>query len=249
MPKARKESSLNLYHVVIKGCNEQRIFEDDKDRKKFLEILEASLNFSKSVLLAWCLMENHVHLLLYTPKENMAKCMMRLENLYARYFNRKMGRRGHLFHDRYFSSPIEDESYLLSTLKYIHQNPEHAHIAKTQHYKWSSYKEYLGEQRICATEFLSKIFQNTKNYVAFNLNSADLKNTSLDKNANNHANLNSDMVQKIALEVMSSIRVDNLSRSTKEVRDFYVRKLKAKGLSIKQIQRLTGLGKKAIANA
>ena len=94
-------------------------------------------------LVAYCLMENHVHLLLRDTKDHLDLVMKKIAGSYAYYFNHKYDIRGHLFQDRYGSEVVEDDAYLMTAIRYIHRNPEKAGIALAGEYRWSSYDAYL----------------------------------------------------------------------------------------------------------
>jgi len=102
-------------------------------------------------LIAFCIMDNHAHLLLQEREEDIANIMKRINISYVFYFNKKYKKTGHLFQDRYRSEKIEDDSYLLMATRYIHKNPVKAGIVKkVEKYKWSSYKAYLEEDTVLA---------------------------------------------------------------------------------------------------
>lgn len=141
MSRFRKESVGDIYHVMSRGNGRQLIFEDDNDRQFFLYKLQGCLVDAHLDLYAWCLMGNHFHLLVRGDKESLSRCMHRVCSVYARRFNAKTGHVGHLFQDRFKSEPINDESYLLTVVRYIHKNPEKGGLAPMETYKWSSYHE------------------------------------------------------------------------------------------------------------
>jgi len=144
--KARVLSSTSIYHVMIRGNRKQDIFLEDDDRFRFIKILEKIKRKEEYELYAFCLMNNHVHLLIKEKNERLSRIMKRINISYANYFNQKYQQIGHLFQDRYKSEPIENESYLLAVLSYIHNNPVDAFIVKNlEEYPWSSYCIYTKE--------------------------------------------------------------------------------------------------------
>lgn len=146
MGRARKTSEANLYHVVSRGVGGQIIFEDDSDRRHFLALLKrATCDYGIKVA-AWCLMNNHFHLVIGAQLEEIAKAMQWLKSRYAYDANKRYQRDGHLFQSVYASYPIEDESYLAAAVAYIHDNPVRAGIVQSAfEYLWSSAREYNGE--------------------------------------------------------------------------------------------------------
>jgi REP element-mobilizing transposase RayT len=141
MPRqSRQGSSSEIFHVLLRGINQQRIFEDSEDYRYYLSKLATIVQETDIALLAYCLMPNHVHILLKENEASMAHCFKRLGSSYAYYFNKKYGRSGHLFQDRFKSEAVEDDAYFFSVLNYIYQNPVKAGIAQSvDRYQWSSF--------------------------------------------------------------------------------------------------------------
>lgn len=135
-----------LYHVIVRGNQQQALFSGDADRMAYLELLNRYKKKCGFILYAYVLMNNHVHLLVETPEAPISKIMQMLNFTYAQYFNRKYGKVGHLFQGRYKSFLCDRDQYLLSLVRYIHLNPVRAKIAKEPHvYRWSSHEEYMGK--------------------------------------------------------------------------------------------------------
>ncbi len=104
------------------------MFEDDEDYIKYLDVLRECKEISGYKLYGYCLMGNHLHLLLKTGKEDLEQIFKRIGARYVYWYNFKYGRSGHLFQDRYKSEPVETDSYIVTVLRYIHQNPVKAGI-------------------------------------------------------------------------------------------------------------------------
>ena len=155
MPRrAREKSSSGIYHVVLRGINKQRIFEDDEDNQKYLETIKTYKENSGYEIYAYCLMSNHIHLLMKEGKEDLGVAFRRIGASYVYWYNWKYSRRGHLFQDRYKSEAVETDNYFLAAMRYIHQNPMKAGMVKEiQAYPWSSYGEYIKKPEICDTQF------------------------------------------------------------------------------------------------
>lgn len=149
----RKKSGTGIYHVMLRGINRQDIFEDDEDYCQMLSILKGLTDrYDKQGLrllpfcsfYAYCLMSNHVHLLLQEREEHISEVVKRIGVTYAHYFNKKYERNGHLFQDRFRSEPVDSIEYFVVLLRYIHQNPLKAGIVEDIiNYPWSSWKEYV----------------------------------------------------------------------------------------------------------
>ncbi|SCZ05962.1 REP-associated tyrosine transposase [Alkaliphilus peptidifermentans] len=144
MPRqAREKSESGIYHIMLRGTNRQEIFHDDEDCQRFIETLAKYKQKSDIKVYGWCLMGNHVHLLIGEGKEELPRFMKRIGVSYVWYYNRKYKTTGHLFQDRYKSEKVESDEYLLAVVRYIHQNPVKAGIAKTPgEWKWSSCQSY-----------------------------------------------------------------------------------------------------------
>lgn len=147
MPReARRKSATGVYHVILRGANRQEIFHDEEDDMKFLDIIKKYLRISKFTLYAWCLMGNHVHLLLKEGEEELAVTMKRIAVSYVSFYNGKYHTTGHLFQDRFKSENVETDEYFLTVIRYIHQNPVKAGIiAKMEDWKWSSCAGYYDQ--------------------------------------------------------------------------------------------------------
>lgn len=145
MPRrARVQSKSRVYHVMMRGNERKNIFLNDEDKAKFLDILYEKKKGSRFYLYAYCLMDNHIHLVISENKDSIARIMKRVNTSYAYYFNKRYIRVGHLFQDRFKSEPIENDEYLLTAARYVHNNPIKANmVERVEDYKWSSYKLYL----------------------------------------------------------------------------------------------------------
>ena len=144
MPRyPRKYSKTGMYHIMLRGNERKDIFIDEEDKGKFIKIVFNKKADEAFKLYAYCIMNNHVHLVIREQKEPISRIVKKITTSYAYYFNAKYKRVGHLFQDRYKSETIEDEPYLLSVIRYVHNNPEKAGITKKEKYKWSSYPNYI----------------------------------------------------------------------------------------------------------
>lgn len=141
----RLQSDEVLYHLTTRGVDRRAIFLDDEDRRFFLRLLARIVRVDGFVVHAYCLMPNHVHLLVETPRANLAHGMQRLLGHYAREHNARAGRRGHLFERRYLDKLVETEEHLISTARYLARNPVEAGLcAHPADWRWSSYRATAG---------------------------------------------------------------------------------------------------------
>ena len=150
MPRiARQESDTLYYHVMTRGINKEKIFKTDNDKKKILKTLEVKLKDSECELIAYCIMDNHLHLALKAEMDELISLMKKINISYAMYYNKKNDRLGPVFQDRFKSENIHDESYLFGLIRYIHNNPVDANVTRLpDSYKWSSMNEYLKEEPV-----------------------------------------------------------------------------------------------------
>ena len=158
MPRIERiASTTSIYHTMLRGINHQLIFKESEDFTKFLSILSEVKKLSGFTLYAYCLMGNHVHLLLKEGKEPIAQIFKRIGARYVFWFNWKYGRSGHLFQDRFKSEPVETDDYFITVLLYIYQNPVKAGICKRpQDYVWSSLRR-IGKSEIADDDALFEI--------------------------------------------------------------------------------------------
>jgi putative transposase len=134
-----------LYHVTARGDRREDIFEDDEDRLAFLQILAQVVSQFNWLCYAYCLMDNHYHLLIQTPDGNLSKGMRQLNGVYTQASNRRHKRVGHLFQGRFKAILVDSDSYLLELARYIVLNPVRARMVKhAERWPWSSYRASVG---------------------------------------------------------------------------------------------------------
>ena len=133
------------YHIMNRGGRYKPILEDKNDYFMFLDLLQETVEIFHIKVSAFCLMQNHYHLLIQTPEENLSRSMRHIDGVYTQRFNKIHGYDGHLFRGRYKSILIDADSYLLQVMRYIHRNPITAGVTKNLNYTWSSHKAYLSD--------------------------------------------------------------------------------------------------------
>ena len=246
MPRqARRKSESGIYHIILRGINQQQIFEDEEDSRRFLETLSKYKEQCGYEIYAYCLMGNHVHILLKEGKENLTLVLKRIAGSYVYWYNWKYHRSGHLFQDRFKSEPVEDDAYFLTVIRYIHQNPVKAGICRNvDGYKFSSYNEYINNSTLVDIDFCLGIIDKEQ-FIEFNNEFND--DVCLDI-SNNDFRLNDDEVLKIILKTCRCKSVSDFQKFDKIKRNYYIGKFYQKGLSIRQISRLTGLSRKVVEN-
>lgn len=133
------------YHVMNRGACRKPIFNSAQQRLLFIDLLAEIVEIYKIEVHAYCLMDNHFHILIRTPFPNLSKTMQHLSALYTIRYNKMEGTDGPLFRGRFKSKLVDDEAYGIHLVRYIHLNPLMAHMTDDiENYKWSSYLAYLG---------------------------------------------------------------------------------------------------------
>ncbi len=143
----RIELADGVYHITARGNERKPIYRDDADWQTFLATLDETRSRFGWLILCYCLMGNHYHLLVRTPRPNLARGMSHLNGVYAKRFNRRYRRVGHLFQACYHAVLVQEDEHLLATVSYIVSNPVRAHIvASPEQWRWSSHRATLGQQ-------------------------------------------------------------------------------------------------------
>lgn len=245
--KARAKSSLNINHVVLRGINKQIIFEDKYDYLQFISILKYYKDICKFKLYAYCVMDNHVHLLIEHTSESLDIIMKKIEVRFVIWYNRKYQRIGHLFQDRFKSEPVNDLRYFQTVFRYIHQNPLNAGIEPTLGtYPWSSYNDYLN----CDNSFIDideiiGLFPNHLECIKYLHTISPTK--CMEPFSINR--LSDEEALKIIKEETNCDSPADFQRLDIIVRNQYLKKLYKLGISIRQLSRLTGISRTAITSA
>ncbi|TLS77970.1 transposase [Mariprofundus erugo] len=160
-----------LYHLTARGNRQDEIFLGDEDRSVFLTLLGEEVEQQQWLCYAYCLMDNHYHLLVETPEANLVKGMRRLNGRYTQRFNLRHGRVGHVFQGRYKSIVVDKGTYLLELSRYIPLNPVRAGMVKAPaDYVWSSYRRTVGLEASpswLATGLLLNHFDGVSHYERF----------------------------------------------------------------------------------
>jgi REP element-mobilizing transposase RayT len=253
MPRLpRNRSKSGIYHIVMRGINRQIIFEDEEDCVKFIEVLQRYREVCGYKLYAYCLMGNHLHLLLMVVKEPLEQIMRRICASYVKWFNHKYGRVGYLFQDRFKSESVEDDTYFIRALRYIYQNPIKAGLVTSiEKYTWSNYYEYLESNKITEIDFVLEMFNTNrekavKSFIDY-INEPN-EDDCLDIS---EKRLITDVEAKDIIRKLCNVNSPtDLQKFNILDRNKYLKDLK-KGydLSIKQIERLTGINRGVIQKA
>ena len=255
---ARDYSEIGVYHIINRGIDKQNIFLDENDKYKFMNDVKETKEKYKYELYSYCLMDNHVHFVIFDKEKNISKVMQSIGVSYSFYFNKKYERTGHLFQNRFFSKKVEDREYLKIVCRYIHQNPLKAGVAKTENYKWSSYQKYLKIDNLVDTRQLLLIFSEdeeiAKNeFIKFhNINDEINKEIEI-KNIMEFEmceKLTDREVEKYVCDLLNIENVHEILKYNIEIRNEKLSKLKSlKKVSIVQLSRVIGINRKMIERA
>ena len=242
--KPRARSSSGIYHIILRGINRQRIFEDDEDRLKLIKDFAKYKEISQCRIFAYCFMDNHIHILLQESKEPISMTIQRVSSSYVNWYNRKYERCGHLFQERFKSEAVETDQYFLTVLRYIHQNPIKAKIVSdAADYEWSSYSEYMWGGGITDKEYVLNMFSERneeaigrlKIFLREENDDACLEIPDIKVNVSDE-NLRQTVRQQFGID---AIKIGNESR---EKQDHILRVMKGiDGSSIRQIARVVSL--------
>ena len=248
MPRAsRIKSESGIYHIMMRGINRQTLFFDDNDCTKFIHTLQKYREICGYNLYAYCLMGNHLHLLLQERDESLETVMRRICGSYVFWYNKKYDRVGYLFQDRFKSEPIEDDTYFLVVLRYIFQNPLRAGITDNiKNYRRSNYKDYIEKNKMTDSDFVLNIFnamdreKAVKNFIEY----INQENGDECMDMPEKRQLTDDEAMKIIKYYCKIEQAIDIQNFDKQKRNLYLRKLKEDyNLSIRQIERLTGISR------
>ena len=251
--KARQKSSTKVYHIILRGNAKQDIFLEKQDYTKFIKELSKTKEKYEYKLYTYCLMPNHIHLVIYDEKDNLSIAIQSLAVVYSSYWNKKNERVGHLFQNRFLSKVVETESYLKTLCRYIHQNPSKSGISKMEEYPWSGYQEYAKDREgIVDKKQILTLFGRNKQEAQCNLIQFHKCNERQDE-IKNFAEyemiekLSDEQAKQYIEEILEIENIQEIIQYSVTKRKESLKKLKEnQGISKTQISRLTGLSKRMI---
>lgn len=257
MPRApRTRSESGFYHVVARGSGRQIIFEDDADRYAFLRTMREAFEKRGLKVIAWCLMDNHVHIVAEDPDDELSAAMHALLLTYARRFNQRSGHVGHVFQERFRSSVIADDAYLLAAVRYVHDNPVRAGLSDTCDFPWSSYREYVSAApaEFTDTGLVLEMLGGPDGVAELAAGGAASEREAGSGRggvpyypAACARDMDAAEMAALAREIAGDVELGEVKGMDRLRRDDVVRRMKAAGLSVRQIERLTGIGKSTIS--
>lgn len=245
--QARRKSNTGIYHIMLKGMDGRDIFLDNEDRETFIEKLLSARERSGFKLYGYCLMDNHIHLLM-EENEEIGTSVKRITVGYVQLHNNKYARRGHLFQNRYRSETVETEGYLVTVLRYIHNNPVKAGIVKdVEGYRWSSYNQYLlsyeGKNVHIDTQLIRGYFKTLKDFEHYMKAENDdecLEYKPLRKYTDD--GLREMICKQYNIDVLEELQLDEKKKLISKI-------YKNTGTSIRQLGRVLGVGKNIVERA
>lgn len=189
MPRvSRKTFKSGFFHVMIQGINKENIFKKRKDKEKYLYLMRKYYPNYRLKIISYCIMDNHVHFILYTEDiTQISEYMHKINSIYAMNYNKEIKRVGYVFRDRYKTQYIYDKEYLKKCIKYIHMNPVKAKIVKLENeYKYSSYNDFINKRNFVDNEVIELVF-NDINYMNLfkKIKDADIEIMDVDRDEEN----------------------------------------------------------------
>lgn len=243
--KSRIISSTGVYHIILRSINQQQLFEDDEDYLKFIYVLSDVKEKYPFDLYAYCLMGNHIHLLMSTQGGSLSSIFQSFGSRFVYWYNIKYQRFGHLFQERFISKPVETANYFLYVLQYIHLNPVRAELCRfPTDYRWSSAQAYYGannpliSKEVAAniagsTEALQQYLHATASTL-FNDISAKVKP------------LPDSEAMKLIKSISGCSNPSEVQHLSKTKRNELIISLLKKGLRVTQIARLCGVSRTTV---
>lgn len=241
-----------FYHVCARGVGKQLIFEGDEDRWEFLELMRDCCRDAQVTIVAWCLMDNHVHLVLEDYEDGVSAAMHRLLLTYARRFNKRTGRTGSLFGDRFERRSLDTDWQVMEAIRTVHADPQEAGISLIECYPWSSFAEHLRAYDSNATDVtrgfsdpscVLELFGSAEGFIAYSLSAPDggqamqdMKELEWERRA---------FADKMAKGL--GVPLHELKVAPREQRDIVIVGLHDAGFTVRQIEQYTGIGKSTVS--
>lgn len=239
-----------FYHVCARGMGRQLIFESDEDRWEFLELMRECCRDAQVTIVAWCLMGDHVDLVLLDYEDEMSAAMQRLLLTYARRFNKRTGRAGCLFRERFERRSLDADWQVMEAIRSVHANPQKAGISLIERYPWSSFAEYLRAYDNDMTRGYSdpscvlELFGSAKAFIAYSLSTPDgcepampdLEETEWERRA---------FAEKLAKGL--GVKLRGVKAAPPAQRNIVILGLHDAGFTVRQIERYTGIGKSTVS--
>ena len=252
MPRLPRLQSLSdINHVMLRGIGHMDLFYENEDYQRFLNSLMQYKAEENVIIHAYCLMSNHVHLLLQALPDQLPVFFKRLEVSYALYFNGIHGHIGHLFQNRYKSEAVSGKAYFLAALRYILHNPEAAGICKWGSYQWSSANNYLTGNSDGITDISTAlaIAGSASELIRYISEVSEESDIYLAEPEIGRSALSDSDAVNILINIIGVKSPFEMQAMEKKQRDACLSQLKQAGLSVRQLERITGINRNIIQRA
>lgn len=253
MPRKRRECSpMNLYHIVIRGTNQQSLHETTWDYEHMANQIAKTRERFSFDLHAYCLMANHTHLLVEADYEVVPKILQSIKSTYARYYNKRTDRTGHLFEGRYGSVAIMTSHQYRNTVRYIHQNPVRAGIVSNtccDKYVWSSMSAFtINHDALVRETERDKVYErfDKDNFIDFHRIISTEGAYENDERRISDDEANKKLLEAFKDQVKS---IKDIQKMDPTRRNQFLLASKKLGLTNAQISRLTGIGRNIVQRA
>jgi len=235
------------WHIMLRGIGHMDLFLDDDDYCRFRDILNKYCKELNLPIHAYCMMSNHVHILLKADNAELPILFKKVEVSYAYYFNSRYEHVGHLFQNRYKSEAITDDAYLLTALRYILRNPETAEICPWRDYPWSSASAYLSRPDDCTdTSLIIEMLGGSEHVDEFVSSAIDKE---LSEPMVNLKRLSDSEVRGILTRLLNSNHPMDIQAKDKTKQARVLTAAKKAGASVRQLERLTGINRNIVQRA
>lgn len=239
-----------FYHVCARGMGKQLIFEGDEDRWEFLELMRECCREAGVTVIAWCLMGNHVHLVLADYEDAMSAAMHRLLLTHARRFNKRTGRTGHLFQNRFDRRSLDTDWQVMEAIRSVHADPQEAGVSLIERYPWSSFAEYLqmydgvAKKNFSDPSTVLELFGSAEGFIDYSLKTPDgsdpvihdMDETEWERRA---------FADKMAKRL--GVPLNELKTVAPARRDGIIFALHDVGYTVREIERYTGISKSTVS--
>ena len=238
--QTRMQGEYGYSHLTVKGNGGQILFEAKEDFLYCLSLMEKYSREEQVTICAYCLMENHAHILVFDLNNRIPMFMKKLGGTYTAWFNRKYEHSGHVFQGRYGRFNVESDDYLLRVFRYVLRNPQNAGICPLTDYPWSSYKAYGCRDSFVDTYVLTEMLGSWDEYAEY-MASAEDDNVEFEQRKHDDEWAKHVIKTELGLDIGTK-----LQEYPRDERDAAIRRLRERGLTIRQIERLTGINRGTI---